>query len=34
VGSILAHLLGMDFKPAGELFDFGAGSSAIVRLVP
>jgi hypothetical protein len=34
VGSALAHLLGMEIRPTGELFDFGAGSTAIVRLVP
>jgi len=34
VGSSLAHLLGMEIRPTGELFDFGAGSAAIVRLVP
>jgi hypothetical protein len=34
VGSILAHLLGLEIKPTGELFDFGMNSKAIVRLVP
>jgi len=32
VGSCLAHLLGMEITPTGELFDFGAESTAIVRL--
>ena len=32
VGSCLAHLLGMEILPTGELFDFGAGSKAVVRL--
>jgi hypothetical protein len=31
VGSCLAHLLGMEFKPLGELFDFGPDSNAVVR---
>jgi len=31
VGSCLAPLLGMDFTPVGDLFDFGRSSSAIVR---
>ena len=31
VGSCLGHLLGMDFTPKGELFDFGGTSRAIVR---
>jgi hypothetical protein len=31
VGSCLGHLLGMDFTPKGELFDFGETSRAIVR---
>jgi hypothetical protein len=33
VGSCLAHLLGMEFNPIGELFDFGAGTKAIVQSV-
>jgi len=32
VGSCLAPLLGMDFTPRGGLFDFGPGSTAIIRL--
>jgi len=32
VGSCLAHLLGMEIRPTGELFDYGTGSTAIVRL--
>lgn len=31
VGSCLAHLLGMEFTPAGKLFGFGDNSTAIVR---
>ena len=31
VGSCLGHLLGMDFTPKGELFDFGETSRASVR---
>jgi hypothetical protein len=33
VGSCLAHLLGMELKPPGELFDFGPASTAVVRYV-
>jgi hypothetical protein len=33
VGSCLAHLLGMELSPIGELFDFGAATKAIVRSV-
>jgi hypothetical protein len=33
VGSCLAHLLGMEFTPIGGEFDFGAGSTSIVRMV-
>jgi len=33
VGSCLGHLLGMEFTPKGELFDFGEASRAIVRSV-
>jgi hypothetical protein len=32
VGSCLAHQMGMEFTPVGELFDFGRDSKAIVRL--
>jgi hypothetical protein len=31
VGSCLAPLLGMEFTPRGALFDFGSGSTAVIR---
>ena len=31
VGSCLAHLLGMEFTPLGGPFDFGTGTTAIIR---
>src|SRR5262249_2100496 len=32
VGSCLAHLLGMEMRATGEVFDFGAASNAVIHL--
>ena len=32
VGSCLAHLMGLEIRPGGDLFGFGPGSSAVVHL--